>query len=142
LTDQWRTEAIQKGLTLVVLFEDEARFGRIQTPKKCWAPLKSRPLVPAQEICQFTHSFGAVNPVDGTWISLILPRSNTEAMNLFLTEIKAYYPDSFVVMLMDQAPWHKSNGLNVPKNIQFTTAFPYKVSRHCPMRSWKLDGVF
>lgn len=122
---------------LVVLFEDEARFGRIQAPKKCWAPLRFRPTVPAQEVRQYTHSFGAVNPEDGTWISLILPHSNTHSMNAFLEEVKACYPDSYVVMLMDQAPWHKSKGLAVPENIKIEHIPPYSPELNPVEMAWK-----
>jgi putative transposase len=119
------------------LFEDEARFGRIQTPKTCWSPRKTRPHVPAQEVRQFTHSFGAVNPKDGTWISLILPRSDTQAMNLFLKEIEVVYPCAFVVMLMDQAPWHKSKTLEVPKNIKIAYIPPYSPECNPVEMAWK-----
>ena len=49
--------------------------------------------------------------------SLILPYANTDMMNLFLAEVSRDFKDSLNVMLVDQAGWHKSRRLKVPKNI-------------------------
>jgi len=103
---------------LVVLFQDEASFGRVQDPKRCWVPKKNRPLVKAQAIRQYIYAYGAVNPVDGTFVSLSLPRSDTYCMNLFLEEVASVYPDALVVIFLDQAAWHKSKALKMPPNIR------------------------
>ena len=103
---------------LVVLFQDEASFGRVQDPKRCWVPKKNRPLVKAQAIRQYIYAYGAVNPVDGTFVSLSLPRSDTYCMNLFLEEVASVYPDALVVIFLDQAAWHKSKALKMPLNIR------------------------
>ena len=49
---------------------------------------------------------------------LILPYANTEMMNIFLREVSVDFADSFVLMLVDQAGWHRSNSLKVPENIR------------------------
>jgi transposase len=49
---------------------------------------------------------------------LVLPRCNTEAMTLHLAEIsRAVNPGAHAVVLLDQAGWHGSKGLEVPDNI-------------------------
>ena len=48
----------------------------------------------------------------------MLPRCNTEAMNLHLEEISiAVAPGAHAVLLLDQAGWHGSGTLIVPANI-------------------------
>ena len=49
---------------------------------------------------------------------LVLPWCNTEAMNLYLTEIAARVtPGRHCALLVDQAGWHLSDQLAVPPNI-------------------------
>ena len=48
----------------------------------------------------------------------MLPRCNTEAMNLHLAEIAtAVAPGCHAVLLLDQAGWHLSHQLAIPPNI-------------------------
>jgi hypothetical protein len=47
-----------------------------------------------------------------------MPRCDTEAMNLHLAEIATQIaPAAHAAVLVDQAGWHLSGGLNVPSNI-------------------------
>ncbi len=116
-----------KGHTkpLVVLFQDEARFGRVQDPKRCWCPKETRPKVKSQLVRQYTYAYGAVNPVDGTFISLGLPRADTLCMAMFLQEVARISPDSYVMIFLDQAAWHKAKGLVIPENIRLLHIPPY-----------------
>ena len=101
-----------------VMFQDEARFGRISDPKACWAPKPMRPNAPMQMVREYVYVFGAASPKDGRHDSLVLPYADTEAMSLFLKEISKRYPGEYILMFMDQAGWHKSKGLKVPQNIE------------------------
>src|ERR1700738_3516483 len=55
------------------MFVDEARFGRMNRPRSCWAPTGTRPEVAAQLIREYIYLYGAVSPKDGTCIYLIMP---------------------------------------------------------------------
>ena len=72
------------GKPVRVLFQDEARFGRINEPKRCWAAPGLRPKVKSQFVREFTYAYSAVCPKDGQMVSLILPDTNTQGMNLHL----------------------------------------------------------
>jgi transposase len=49
---------------------------------------------------------------------MVLPRCNTQAMNLHLAEIaEAVAPGAHAVLLLDQAGWHTTDKLAVPENI-------------------------
>jgi transposase len=61
----------------------------------------------------------------GKITSLILPYANTEMMNLFLHEVAEDFKDFFVIMLVDQAGWHKSKGLIIPQNIKMIPQPPH-----------------
>lgn len=107
------------------MFQDEGRFGRISDPRRCWAPEGIRPVVPAQLIREYVYAFAAVSPHDGTLESLILPDVNTEAMSLFLEEVAKRHSEEFIIMIMDQAGWHRSKKLKIPKNMRLEWLPPY-----------------
>ena len=107
------------------MFQDEARFGRINDPRRCWAPEGLRPDVPAQLVREFIYAYTAVSPHDGTMDSLILPEVNTEAMSIFLAEVARRHPDEFILMFLDGAGWHKANALKVPQNMVLRFLPPY-----------------
>jgi transposase len=102
-----------------VLFQDEGIFGRINELKNCWAPLGIRPIVKFQLVRQFDYVFATVCPGSGETFSLILPDADSQMMNLFLDELSKHYSNFRIVMVADQAPWHKSNLLNAYDNIRF-----------------------
>jgi transposase len=100
------------------MFQDEARFGRISDPRRCWAPQGIRPAVWRQLVREFTYAFAAVSPHDGQLDTLILPEVNAQAMSIFLAEVASRHPDEFILMFLDQAGWHKASSLMVPANMR------------------------
>jgi len=98
--------------------QDEGRFGRINIPKRAWC-CNERPKSPRQIVRSYFYVFLCVCPHKGTLSSLILPESNTEMMNLFLEQVSEEYKDFFIIMQVDQAGWHRSKELKIPKNIAF-----------------------
>jgi transposase len=98
--------------------QDEARFGRISGAKRSWAPHRIRPLAPRQIVRKYTYAYSAVCPSMGKMTSLILPYGNTEMMNIFLSHVSKEFKEYNIIMLLDQAGWHRSNCLIVPQNIK------------------------
>lgn len=105
------------GVELLVMFEDEARFGRMSRPMRCWAPLGKRPEVKTQLVREYEYAFGAVAPLSGEMDSLLLPRCDLEMMELFLNEVSRRHPQKQVLMFMDRAAWHTSQKLALPANL-------------------------
>ena len=69
------------------MFQDEARFGRINDPKRCWSPKRTRPTVGKQIIREYTYAYGDISPRDGAADFLILPVMTAVAMKVFLDEL-------------------------------------------------------
>jgi putative transposase len=46
-------------------------------------------------------------------------------MNVFLHELSEEYPNEFILLGADGAAWHKSKGLQIPKNIEIFPLLPY-----------------
>jgi transposase-like protein len=107
------------------MFEDEARFGRINDARRCWAPEGFRPEVPVQMVRQYTYLFGAVSPQDGVLDSLILPEVNAEAMSLFLAEVAERHRQDYILMVLDGAGWHRARELVIPNNMSLVFLPPY-----------------
>lgn len=118
------------------MFQDEAGFGRINKPKRCWAPSGVRPTVPCQRIREYTYAYAAVSPEDGEMVSLVLPYSNTDCMNIFLEEVSRRFPNDYILMVADNAAWHRSKGLNRPENIEIFPLLPYSPELNPTEQIW------
>jgi transposase len=81
--------------------------------------------VPCHRIREYTYAYGAISPLDGEMVSLDLPYSNINCMNIFLKEVSNRYPNDYILMVADNTPWHKSKGLVIPENIEIFPLLPY-----------------
>lgn len=111
---------------LRVMFMDEARIGQQGTLTNVWAPRGCRPTAVKQTKYECAYVYAAVEPATGMSSAIIAPSVNTETMNAFLnvlsSEVNA--TDS-VILIMDQAGWHRSKRLIVPDNIVILLLPPY-----------------
>ena|GEM_PF-1324350 len=90
-----------KNEPIRLMFQDEARFGRINDVRRCWAPKPVRPL--SQAMLTHEYAYAAVEVKSGELDSLILPYVNTNCMQLFLDEVGARNPSDKIVMVLDGA---------------------------------------
>ena len=107
------------------MFADEARFGRMNRPRACWAPLGTRPEVAAQLIREYIYLYGAVTPKDGSCVYLIMPTSNTACFQAFLDALSHRFARQDILLVLDGAPNHCSHHLVVPANISLLFLPPY-----------------
>lgn len=112
------TRAPEDDRPLLLMAQDEGRFGRISSCRRTWAPPGVRPQAPRQIVREYTYVFSAVAPALGTLTSLILPRANTQMMHVFLQHVAQEYAAYFIVMQVDRAGWHQSKDLLIPDNIR------------------------
>jgi transposase len=112
-----KKQAAECGLPLRIMFQDEARFGRITDPRRCWAPKGVRPIISSQLVREYTYHYGAVSPQDGKSDFLILPSMNLANMEIFLQELRWRYPNEYICIFFDGAPGHSLEGLKVPENM-------------------------
>jgi transposase len=61
----------------------------------------------------------------GKMTSLILPYVNTAMMSLFLKHVSEDFKDYFLILILDQATWHRSKELEIPENIRLLPLLPY-----------------
>ena len=120
-----------------MFFFDEARFGLQTSLARIWA-VSGKPLqVKVKQGYQNFYIYGAVEPKTGDNFSLFLPWVNTEMMNLYLEQMSSAYENDEIVIIMDQAGWHKSKDLTVPGNIEIIYLPPYSPELNPIERLWK-----
>ena len=120
-----RRAAARRGRRLRIMFADEARFGRINRPRPCWAPTGTRPEVASQLIREYIYLYGAVSPKDGTCIYLIMPTSNTACFQVFLNVLARKFARQDILLVLDGAPNHRCGDLALPDNIALLFLPPY-----------------
>jgi len=107
------------------MFQDEARFGRINDIRRCWAPKPMRPLCKAMLTHEYTYAYASCEPATGTMDALILPQVNTHCMQIFLNTVAQRHPNDHIVMVLDGAGWHSSKSLTAPPNMRLLPLPPY-----------------
>ncbi|MEG3979101.1 IS630 family transposase [Microcoleus sp. herbarium8] len=116
---------ITKGRRVRIMFQDEARFGRMVRIRRCWAQAPDRPMVDNGYEREFTYVYGAVSPVEGELDWMICDKMNTDRMGEFLAKVSAAHSDEFMVMIVDGASSHVAKALVVPENILLYRLPPY-----------------
>ena len=108
-------------------WQDKARIGQQGTLTRVWADRGSRPAAPRDQRYAWCYLFGAICPARGTGAALVLPRADTDTMNLHLVEISANVaPGAHAVLTIDGAGWHQIGGrLRVPSNVTLLHLPPY-----------------
>jgi hypothetical protein len=107
----------QNNRPVRLMFQDEARFGRMSDPRSCWAPAPERPMVNLALVREFRYEYVAVSPWDGALDYMTAEKMNTDNMSLFLDQVSKSHGQDFIVMVLDGASSHKCKDLKVPHNI-------------------------
>ena len=108
-----------------LMFQDEARFGRMVRPRRCWAPAPLRPLISNGYEREFVYVYGAVSPLQGELDGRLCREMNTVRMGEFLTQVSQAHPTDLIVMVLDGASSHQAKELVIPENIRLLALPPY-----------------
>lgn len=125
------------NLPLRVMFQDEARFGRLSDPRRCWAPAPLRPMVPVALVREYTYAYGAVSPLDGALDWMLTPKMDTLNMSAFLDHVSRRHADDYIVMVVDGASSHTSHDLRIPANVALVRLPPYSPELNPAERLWE-----
>ena len=103
----------------------------------CWAPQGIRPSIPSHYMREYRYCYGAVDAQTGDSFFLIAGGCNTEWTNEFLRQVSQAYPDDYMLLVMDNAIWHKSSTLEIPSNIELAFIPPYTPEMNPIEQVWK-----
>ena len=115
----------RNNLPVLVMFQDEARFGRLSLPQRCWAPAPMRPVVVQGVVREYSYTYAGVAPMSGEMDWMIASSMNTTEMTAFLRHVGSRHSDQFVVMVLDGAPSHRAIQLAIPENMALVRLPPY-----------------
>jgi hypothetical protein len=119
------TPEVVGGRRVRLTFQDEARFGRMVRPKRCWAPAPLRPVLGNGYEREFVYVYGAVSPLEGELDWRLGREMNTARMAEFLAQVSQAHPAELIVMVLDGASSHKAKDLAIPDNIRLLALPPY-----------------
>jgi hypothetical protein len=108
-----------------LMFQDEARFGRMVRPRRCWAPAPLRPIISNRYERQFVYVYGALSPLQGELDWCLCREMNTLRRGEFLAPVSRAHPSDWMVMVVDGASSHKANDLVIPDNLRLLALPPY-----------------
>jgi hypothetical protein len=127
----------EKTIDTELYFFDESRFGTHSKLGYGWFPKGSRTAVNIKLGYKNFYVYSMTHSNNGDHFSLILPFVNTQCMNVFLKEMSEYLGDKKIILVMDQAPWHKSEALIIPQNIRIIHLPPYSPELNPVERLWQ-----
>jgi len=132
-----KEKAVEAGLGFRMMFQDEARFGRMNRIYYCWAPKGQRPQSNYQLVREFRYVYGAVSPGDGRSCIMLNKDMTAEGMNRHLTQISQEFSNDYVLLLVDNAGSHGAKELIIPSNIMIYPIPPYSPELNPQELVWK-----
>ena len=126
-----------RGRRVRLMFQDEARFGRMVRIRRCWARSPQRPTVCNGYEREFVYVYGAVSPLEGEHDWMLCREMNTVRMTEFLAQVSAAHAKEFMLMVVDGASSHVSKDLVVPENMRLLRLPPYAPELNPQEHVWK-----
>jgi len=124
-----------------VYFFDEHRVGLKPILRKVWSPVGERPVAVVEHRYEWLYVYGFVNPRTGETSWYLIPRVNTDWFNVvleaFATEVGAT-EEKVMLLMMDNAGWHKSQKLQCPPGIEIDFLPPYSPELQPAEKLWCL----
>ena len=81
-----------RGRRVRLMFQDEARFGRMVRIRRCWAPSPERPVVSNGYEREFVYVYGVVSPIEGELDWMTCRKMNSRACKTRTTRMNASFP--------------------------------------------------
>jgi hypothetical protein len=120
---------------------DEHRLGLKPIVRTVWAPIGERPIAKVNHRYQWLYVYGFVHPHTGRSEWFLLPRVNVRWFNAALAEFARAVGASAkrrIVLVIDNAGWHRSSQVVVPEGIHLLFLPPYSPELQPAERLWEL----
>lgn len=115
-----RLRAANPDKSVELWAQDESRLGLKPIARRVWALKGQRPRSCGRTRYRWVYLYGFVRPRTGGTFGVLLPRVKAERMSEALAEFAAHAdPDGkkVLVVLVDNAGWHRARALVVPANV-------------------------
>jgi len=107
------------------MFYDESRFGLITDIGRKWTIKGIKPIIRAQQVYKYFYLYQATDIKTGEDFSMYMNGLDTQFLNVYLDKLSKEFKDENIVLIMDNASFHKSKKLDLPKNIKIEFIPPY-----------------
>ena len=97
--------------------QDESRFGLKTLTGRRITARGVKPVGKVRWTFKATYLYGVVEPATGDHFFYEFTHCNTDCFSIFLRLVSEEYPDSILIIQLDQAGWHRAKRLQVPDNI-------------------------
>ena len=125
-------------MNVQVWFQDEARFGQQGTLTRQWAIKGTRPAAWRQTQYEYLYVFGAACPQTGQTVGLLAPYLNIDTVNAFFRQFENEVDSNIHVFLVwDQAGFHMSQKVEIPKNVTIIPLPPYSPQLNPIEKLWQ-----
>jgi transposase len=129
--------------TIELWSQDEHRIGLKPILRRVWARKGSRVRAVVRPRYQWLYLYGFVEPVSGATSWLLMPKVTTAAFSLALSvfaQEQGVGPTKHILLVMDQAGWHKSRELQVPQGLHLLFLPSHSPELQPAERLWPLSN--
>jgi transposase len=123
--------------------QDEHRIGLKPILRRVWARKGSRVRAVVRPRYQWMYLYGFVQPESGKTSWLLMPTVSTQVFSLALrafAEEQEVGPNKHLVLVLDQAGWHKSRELQVPEGLHLLFLPSHSPELQPAERLWPLSN--
>lgn len=95
-----------------LFFVDEMRYGLMSNFRRSWSLIGQRAVLPQQQAFLSRYLYSAIDPITGESFHIMdFDRVNTLTTQLFLSELQKMFPEYHLIIVWDNAGFHKSKTL-------------------------------
>ena len=95
------------------MFMDEMRFGLISNYRRSWSKIGKRTVIANQQEFSNRYLYSAIDPITGDNFHIIgFPEVNAAITKIFLEALVEEYKENHIVMIWDNAPFHRKKELH------------------------------
>jgi len=135
--EQFRSGLSKDYASVNLYFQDESRFGLMTHVGTALTAKGVKPMVDYQQAFKNTYLYGSFSPIDGNNFVWEVEGIDTLVFEAYLKDFSAYKPDEFKIVVMDNAGFHSTKNIEVPKNIVLVRIPPYTPELNPAEKIWQ-----
>ena len=131
-----KVDNIGKYESFDLFFFDESRFGTTTVQRRKITARGIKPIGLFQQEFENTYLYGAFSPVTGAHLLYEFSHCNSECFEAFLKALANPNSKELKIVVLDNAPWHKTRTLSIPDNIRLIYLPPYSPELNPAEKVW------
>ena len=95
-----------------------------------------KPVAVSQQVFEYTWLLGAFSPIDGKHLLMETDNCNSDFFQIFINDLSMTGIDELMLVLLDNASFHKAKKLQLPDNIALIYIPPYSPELNPAEKIW------